>query len=230
MPYRMQVLDWGLIPYKQALNQQENVFYAMVQAREQKLPMPDSQLIFCEHPPVFTLGKHGAVEHLEFSLDQLEKTGVDFYRIKRGGDITFHGPGQLVVYFIWDLETLELGLKNFVKTLEATVIRTLKSYGLSAGTLAGAPGVWIGDSKICALGIQASRMVTMHGLALNVATDLRYFDWIIPCGIPDKGVTSMEAQLGEAIPVKEVKARFLSALLEEMQASLAFDHLPLSLV
>lgn len=183
-------------------------------------------LLLVEHPPVYTLGKSGHAENLLVSREALEAAGAGFFHIDRGGDITFHGPGQLVVYPILDLEPLGIGLRDYIAALEEAVIRTVARYGIEAGRIAGASGVWLGEGitphgtgrarKICAIGVRSSRYITMHGLALNVSTDLGWFARINPCGFTDRGVTSIEAEIGRTVPMEEVKAltvKFLSEIL-----------------
>ena len=170
-------------------------------------------LILCEHPAVYTLGKSGHEGNLLVDETFLRKINASYYRTDRGGDITFHGPGQLVGYPILDLERLGLGLREYVDLLEETVIATAADYGVRAARLAGATGVWIDAGgarprKLCAIGVRSSRYVTMHGFALNVATDLSYFGYINPCGFTDKGATSLTAELGRTVMMDEVKARY----------------------
>lgn len=175
-------------------------------------------VLLVQHPPVYTLGKSGHVENLLVAREALETLGARFFHIDRGGDITFHGPGQLVCYPILDLERIGLGLRDYVDALEEAVIRTAARYGITAGRIAGASGVWVAEKgraprKICAIGVRASRYVTMHGFALNVSTDLGWFARINPCGFTDRGVTSMERETGRKIAMEQVKrdiVRFLS--------------------
>ncbi|WP_418993027.1 lipoyl(octanoyl) transferase LipB [Alistipes sp.] len=178
-------------------------------------------VLLVEHPPVYTLGKSGRAENLLISRQALEALGAQFFHIDRGGDITFHGPGQLVCYPILDLERLGLGLREYIEALEEAVIRTVARYGIGAGRVAGASGVWIDSEgpaprKICAIGVRASRYVTMHGFALNVSTDLAWFTRINPCGFTDRGVTSIRRETGRTVPMQEVKR----AVIEELAAAL----------
>ncbi len=182
--------------------------------------------LLVEHPHVYTLGKSGDIEHLLLNETQLEQKGISFYKINRGGDITYHGPGQIVGYPILDLENFFTDIHKYLRLLEETIILTLADYGIKAERSAGETGVWLDVGtpfarKICAMGIRASRWVTMHGFALNVNVDLGYFDHIIPCGIREKSVTSMEAELGRKIPENEVKQHILFHFkkLFEIQAS-----------
>jgi lipoyl(octanoyl) transferase len=206
-------LDWGLIPYKEALAQQLALFEAALAAKEAHLPVLNT-VIVCEHLPVFTLGKHGLKSNMLVSEATLNAKGVDVVPIERGGDITYHGPGQLVVYPIIDLEAFHLGLKEYIHRLEEVIIRTVREYAIHGERLEGATGVWLDKEnprkarKIAAIGVKSSRYVTMHGLALNVNTDLSYFKLINPCGFVDKGVTSMQQELGHAIDFEAVKKRF----------------------
>lgn len=178
-------------------------------------------ILLVEHPPVYTLGKSGHAENLLVDRAALERLGAEFFHIDRGGDITFHGPGQIVCYPILDLEKLGIGLRAYIDALEEAVIRTAAHYGIRAGRIAGASGVWIRDAqgipgKICAIGVRSSRYVTMHGFALNVTTDLKWFTRINPCGFTDRGVTSIEKQIGRPVPMNEVKdlvVEFLSKIL-----------------
>ena len=176
----------------------------------------------CEHPHVYTLGRSGKEGNMLLSEEQLQKIGATLYHIDRGGDITYHGPGQLVCYPILNLEEFSLGLKEYVHLLEEAVIRVCASYGITAGRLEKATGVWLeGDTprarKICAIGVRSSHFVTMHGLALNVNTDLRYFSYINPCGFIDKGVTSLQQELKREVPMEEVKQRLCRELQGLMQ-------------
>ena len=174
-------------------------------------------MIFCEHPPTYTLGKNGDENHLLFNPSSI---GASFFKIDRGGDITFHGPGQLVVYPIFDLANFEIGTASFVSKLEDAVINLLAKLNIEASRLEGAAGIWVDvdtfPKKICAIGIKVSKQVTMHGIAINVTTDLSWFDKIVPCGLSDKGVTSLLALTGQHYSLDEVAARFqheLTALL-----------------
>jgi lipoyl(octanoyl) transferase len=199
----------GCLAYQTAWTIQETLFREIVSIKlenkklhaSHQTPTP-GYLLFCEHPHVYTLGRNGIATHLLASEAALQVQGVSFYRTNRGGDITYHGPGQLVVYPILDLENFFMDIHRYLRLLEEAVMGTLKDFGLWGGRIQGLTGVWLDheDStrarKICALGVRTSRWVTMHGLALNVNTDLCYFDQIIPCGIQDKKVTSMAAVLG----------------------------------
>ena len=185
---------------------------------------PVGTVLLVEHPPVYTLGKSGHAENLLIPREMLERMGARFYHIDRGGDITFHGPGQIVGYPILDLERIGLSLRDYIDALEGAVIRTVARYGIRAGRIAGASGVWIEGAqparKICAIGVRASRYVTMHGFALNVATDLRYFTHINPCGFTDRGATSIEKEIGRPVPMEEVKRRLVEDLCENLNVKI----------
>jgi lipoyl(octanoyl) transferase len=170
-------------------------------------------LLFVEHPPVYTLGKSGKPEHVLISREQMEERGIQFFHTNRGGDITFHGPQQIVGYPILDLEKFYTDIGRYLRELEEVIILTLAEYGIDAGRSAGETGVWIDaaingkERKICAMGVRCSRWVTMHGFALNVNTDLDYFNYIIPCGIQNKKVTSLKEELGRQADMEEVKEK-----------------------
>lgn len=212
--------DLGLIDYAQAWDLQTRLFQATIdrkvanrdKALEEQVPTED-HLLFCEHPHVYTLGKSGKQSHLLLNEQGLRDKGVQFFPIDRGGDITYHGPGQIVGYPIFDLDHHFTDIHRFLRTLEEAIIGTLEAYGIKAGRIEGLTGVWLDWNeplkarKICAFGIRASRWVTMHGFAFNVNTDLGYFENIVPCGITDKGVTSLAKELGREVDITEVKAR-----------------------
>lgn len=212
--------DLGTISYKKAWDYQEELFKAIVDAKiynkkhlESNLRPTTHHLLFCEHPPVFTLGKSGQKSNLLINEAQMESLGIEYYKINRGGDITFHGPEQIVGYPILDLEKFFTDIHRYMRTLEEMIILTLKEYGLEAGRLKGATGVWLDPGnvfkarKICAMGVRCSRWTTMHGWAFNVNTRLDYFNHIVPCGIDDKAVTSMEKELGQPVDISEVKLK-----------------------
>lgn len=208
---RLELSDWNLIPYAEAWTRQTEWFDALLEAKQAGKEYVN-RVVMCEHPHVYTLGRSGKESNMLLSAGQLERIGATLFHIDRGGDITYHGPGQLVCYPILNLEEFSLGLKEYVHLLEEAVIRLCASYGIAAGRLPKATGVWLeGDTprarKICAIGVRSSHFVTMHGLALNVNTDLRYFSYIHPCGFVDKGVTSLQQELGRALPMAEVKER-----------------------
>ena len=182
-------------------------------------------ILLVEHPPVYTLGKSGHAENLLIGREALEAMGAQFFHIDRGGDITFHGPGQLVCYPILDLERIGIGLREYIEALEEAVIRTVAEYGIAAGRIAGASGVWIDPGKarprkICAIGVRSSRYVTMHGFALNVTTDLEWFSRINPCGFTDRGVTSIAAETGSQPAMQEVKQLVIRELATALQCEI----------
>nr|WP_255651035.1 lipoyl(octanoyl) transferase LipB [Cesiribacter sp. SM1] len=210
----------GKMDYQQAWDLQEEVFAGIVAIKiaNRQLPPHEQQpttnhLLFVEHPHVYTLGKSGKAEHLLLDEDGLLQARASYYKINRGGDITYHGPGQLVAYPLLDLENFFTDIHKYLRLLEEAVIYTLADYGLDAGRIPGLTGVWLdyekqqNPRKICAMGVKSSRWVTMHGLALNVNTDLAYFGHIIPCGIDDKAVTSMQQELGREVALAEVEER-----------------------
>lgn len=216
--------DLGRMDYKTCWDLQQELFDALV-ARKRTGSVPDTgtddagTVLLVEHPPVYTLGKSGHAENLLIAREALEAMGAQFFHIDRGGDITFHGPGQLVCYPILDLEQLGIGLRAYIEALEEAVIRTVAEYGIAAGRIAGASGVWIGPEKarprkICAIGVRSSRYITMHGFALNVSTDLQWFTRINPCGFTDRGVTSIAAETDREIGMSEVKSLVVKLLSE----------------
>lgn len=211
--------DWGLIDYGEAWIRQEMLFSQRLQKKTDDDSDANDLIIFCEHPHVYTLGRSGKASNLLVSMDQLKRFGASFYHIDRGGDITYHGPGQLICYPILDLERYGLGLKEYITLIEEAVIRVCATFGIQAGRLEKATGVWLdahgsNARKICAIGIRSSRFVTMHGLAFNVNTDLRFFSYINPCGFIDKGVTSLAQELQYEVPISEVKRLLNNNLLE----------------
>jgi lipoyl(octanoyl) transferase len=209
--------DLGIIPYKEAWDYQEKLFNAILAAKVKNRDLPEGQkepighhLLFCEHPAVYTLGKSGSEANLLLNEGQLHEKEIEFYKNNRGGDITFHGLQQIVGYPILDLEQFFTDIGIYMRSLEEVMILTLKEYGIEAGRLKEYTGVWIEPDterarKICALGVKCSRWTTMHGWAFNVNTDLSYYDNIIPCGIKDKAVTSMQKELGYRLDFEEVK-------------------------
>lgn len=209
-------IDWGLIDYQQAWDKQEVLLKQKVDIKlvERDLPINlkttiSNELIFCEHPHVYTLGKSGSLENLLLDESSLMQAKATFYKINRGGDITYHGPGQLVAYPIIDLEQFFTDIHKYLRFLEEAVIKTIGHYGIIGGRFEGYTGVWIDADKptarkICAMGVRCSRWITMHGIALNVNTDLSYFKNIVPCGIIDKQVTSIAKEVGNEINFKEV--------------------------
>lgn len=219
MAKHVQYIDWGLIDYKAAWDQQEALFGEKVNLKfaNRQLPpeadpvLPSNELIFCEHPHVYTLGKSGSIDNLLVNETQLKEIGASYYPINRGGDITYHGPGQIVGYPILDLEQFFTDIHRYLRTLEEAVILTLAEYGIHGERYEGYTGVWLDADddakarKICAMGVRCSRWITMHGFAFNVNTNLDYFNHIVPCGIDDKQVTSMERELGKTLNMEEVK-------------------------
>lgn len=212
--------DLGLIDYATAWDYQKKLFQAIIDRKVANRDLPadkqvatEDRLLFCEHPHVYTLGKNGKQSHLLINEQELCEAGVQFFPIDRGGDITYHGPGQLVCYPIFDLEHFGNSMHRFMATLEEAVIGTLEAWKIKAGRIDGLTGVWLDADdpakarKICAMGVRTSRWTTMHGFAFNVNTDLSYFDRIVPCGIADKGVTCMAKELGGLLDMEEVKER-----------------------
>ena len=236
----VRVRDLGRKDYKRCWDLQEEIFQDMVKAKiarrnaglsttepgpegDRDLALPESQMLWVEHPHVLTLGKSGAAANVVAPPERLKELGVQYYPINRGGDITYHGPGQLVGYPILDLDQFFTDIHKYLRFLEEAVIRTCAEYGVKAGRIEGLTGVWIDPEsgsaarKICAFGVKCSRWVTMHGLALNVNTDLDFFNLIVPCGISDRGVTSLARETGAPVNVEEVKGhmtRHLAALFE----------------
>lgn len=212
-------VDLGLIDYQQAWDYQTDLFNQSLAKKTQNRNLPSNEqvptanhLLFCEHPHVFTLGKSGDENNLVIKKEDLPSIQASYYHINRGGDITYHGPRQIVAYPVIDLENFFTDIHKYMRLLEEAVILTIDEFGIEAGRIHGLTGVWINPEdpmnarKICALGVKTSRWVTMHGLALNVNTDLAYFHYIVPCGISDKAVTSMEKELNRKVDLNEVKA------------------------
>jgi len=198
----MECINWGIVEYAEAWNRQTELFNARVEAKKIQNNLPDL-VVLCEHPPVYTLGKSGVIENLLASNQMLIDRGVSFFKTDRGGDITYHGPGQIVGYPIFDLEHFKIGLRQYLYNIEEAVILFLKSFNVKGERLEGATGVWIDvdvpgkTRKICAMGVKSSHFVTMHGLALNINTDLSFFQMINPCGFTNKGVTSLSVETGK---------------------------------
>ena len=207
----IQYQDWGLTEYNEAWAKQEAIFSDTIEKKMNGLPT-ENYLIFCEHPHVYTLGKSGDEHNLLLNLIQLQAKNASFVHSNRGGDITYHGPGQVVGYPIFDLANFALGLKQYIFKIEEAIILTLAGYDITTSRLDGSTGVWLDVGKptcrkICAIGVRSSHFVTMHGFALNVNTQLEYFNYINPCGFIDKGVTSMEKELGAPVDIEELKTR-----------------------
>jgi lipoyl(octanoyl) transferase len=211
MEHTADFFDLGMREYKAAWDFQEETLKKVLALREKELqPESAGTLIFCEHPHVYTLGKSGEQNNLLINDEFLKKINASYYKSNRGGDITYHGPGQIVGYPIFDLEKLEIGVKQYIHLIEEAIIMTLSEYSVPASRLEGATGVWVDTGtpvvrKICAIGVRVSKAVTMHGFALNVNTDLKYFSYINPCGFQDKGVTSMQKELGYTLDFSGVK-------------------------
>lgn len=221
------VKELGLIDYKEAWDYQEKLFkknidLKILRRKGETDEVTKNFLLFCEHPHVFTLGKSGDENNLLLQKDFLEKISATYYKINRGGDITYHGPGQLVVYPIFDLDYFFTDIHKYMRYLEEAVILTLKEFNIEAGRVDGLTGVWLdGDTpkarKICAMGVKSSRWVTMHGIGFNINTDLSYFNHIVPCGIQGKAVTSLEKEIGYKVEldvVKDALSKHLSKLFD----------------
>ncbi len=227
------VQELGQQSYKTCWDYQEKLFQGIIDLKRanrnnDSIQATPNYLLFVEHPPVFTLGKSGKIEHLLLTEQQLTEKKIAFYKSNRGGDITYHGPGQIVGYPILDLDHFFTDIHRYLRTLEEVIIATLSDYGLQATRSDGETGVWLDADtpnarKICAMGVRASRWVTMHGFALNVNTNLAHFDYIVPCGIQGKGVTSLEKEVGRVIPLNEVQEKILHHFLQFFEAELAID-------
>lgn len=223
--------DLGLIDYQKAWDLQEEIFARTIQtkvsnrAKEIDFTPTDNYLLLCEHPHVYTLGKSGKAENLLVNELELKSLNASYYKINRGGDITYHGPGQLVGYPILDLDNFFTDIHKYLRLLEEAIIKTCADFNVVAGRYPGYTGVWIDADKptarkICAMGVRCSRWVTMHGFAFNVNTNLNYFKHIVPCGIDDKAVTSLETELGYFVDMKEVMRLFLENFKEVFEAEL----------
>lgn len=206
--------------YKACWEYQEKLFESVIQQKTENRNLPNSEkittnnyLLFVEHPHVYTLGKSGNISHLLLNKEELQNKNATFYKINRGGDITYHGPGQLVAYPVLDLDHFFTDIHKYLRLLEETIIITLKEYGIDAGRSKGETGVWLDAEnsvkarKICAMGVRCSRWVTMHGWGFNVNANLNYFNNIIPCGIADKAVTSLNFELGKDVDMAEIKEK-----------------------
>ena len=226
----VQIQSLGRRDYQETLDYQKEVFQGIVDTKlvnrkEDKDEPTSNYLLFVEHPHTYTLGRSGSVNNLLINNTQLKEVGAKFYEIGRGGDITYHGPGQLVAYPILDLDNFFTDIHKYLRFLEEAVILTLADYGVDGGRIDGLTGVWIdyeekkNPRKICAFGVKASRWVTMHGLALNVNADLKYFDYIVPCGISDKAVTSIQKEVGYIVDMRDVQDKLTGHIgrLFEMQ-------------
>ena len=221
--------DLGTIEYGEAWEYQESLLKANTSIKTQRVKGETTEetkhhLLFCEHPPVYTLGKSGDEAHVLISKEELAKRNIAYYPTNRGGDITFHGPGQVVGYPILDLEKYYTDIGKYLRSLEEVIIRVLAIYGLKGDRSTGETGVWLDPDnkmkarKICAMGVRCSRWVTMHGFALNVNTNLDYFTMIVPCGIPDKQVTSLEKELGRALDMEVVKIQIKEKFAEVFES------------
>jgi lipoyl(octanoyl) transferase len=216
MKHEIQYIDWGLIDYKDAWDKQKLLFDELIEQKSHTENTPkdfvNQWFIVCEHPHVYTLGKNGQTNNMLINEDFMQKINATYYHIDRGGDITYHGPGQVVGYPILDLERHNLSLKKYVLLLEEAIINTLSDYQIVSTRMQGATGVWLdvggkNPRKICAIGVRASRYVTMHGFALNVNTGLSYFSHINPCGFTDKGITSLSKELQKNIDIEDIKQK-----------------------
>ncbi|TVR87396.1 MAG: lipoyl(octanoyl) transferase LipB [Saprospirales bacterium] len=228
--------DWGAVDYREAWDKQTVLSDDLIKAKRAGISLsaeiegPKHHLIFCHHPHVYTLGKSGKQDHLLLDQKEMGQKGVSFYKINRGGDITYHGPGQLVGYPIFDLEYFFKDVRKYIHSIETSIILMLAEFGIEAGRQEGYTGVWLPacesrkNRKICAIGVHLSRWVSMHGFALNVNTDLNFFNHIVPCGIqePDKEVTSMNQELGGEVDMDSVK----QILKEKFSAEFGFDYFP----
>jgi lipoyl(octanoyl) transferase len=227
-PFKLLVMiiyrDLGEIEYGAAWDYQEERFNKLVvhKRKPEGMELPEQYLLFCEHPHVYTLGKSGDEANLLIRSEFLKKINATYFKTNRGGDITYHGPGQIVGYPIVDLESLGIGLKLYVSTLEDAIIELLRQYEITATRMDGATGVWLDVDhpvkarKICAIGVRSSRYITMHGFALNVNTNLDYFSYINPCGFETKGVTSMEKELGKKLDFEQVKLELKEILMKKL--------------
>ena len=211
---KLEIIDFGLNNYRDIWEEQKRLFNLLISLKREKLPLKEEYLLLGEHPSVYTLGFHGNANNLLADETRLKKMGAECIRIERGGDITYHGPGQMIAYPILDLESHNLGGIGYMNLLESCIIELLSEYGIKGERVEDAIGIWIGkgtpyERKICAMGVKCTRFVTMHGLALNVTTDLSAFSAINPCGFIDKGVTSMEKELGWSPLMQDVKLNFI---------------------
>ena len=230
MNKKVQLIDLGTKDYKETWDFQENLFRSIVDLKSANRNSDNPKatpnyLLFVEHPHVYTLGKSGDTSNLLLNEEQLKEKNATFYKINRGGDITYHGPGQIVGYPILDLDNFFTDIHKYLRLLEETIIKVLADYGIEGGRSEGETGVWLDVGtpfarKICAMGVRASRWVTMHGFALNVNSDLGYFDNIIPCGIRGKGVTSMHAELNQKVDELAVEKKIIRYFSELFEAEI----------
>ncbi len=211
----------GIMPYKKAWDYQLSLFNTLLENKQNKITNEQHHLLFVNHPHVFTIGKHGNSSNLLINNDLLKQKGIELYNIERGGDITYHGPGQQVVYPIFDLDRFKINTREFVFRLEEAVINSLQEFGIKSERLEGAAGIWIDthekslSRKICAIGIRSSRRVTMHGIALNVNTDLKYFSYMNPCGFTDRGVTSIQKETNAKVDETKLVEILKDKILEQ---------------
>lgn len=223
-------IDLGRMAYAECWDMQRSLFDRQLAVKAGSVdkdltPEMAGWLLLVEHNPVYTLGKSGKQSNMLVSEQYLRSIGAEFFHIERGGDVTYHGPGQIVGYPILDLDKLGIGLREYIDILEQSVIEVVAQWGIEAGRIAGASGVWIDCNgsrarKICAIGVRSSRFVTMHGFALNVSTDLRYFQHINPCGFIDKGVTSIEKEVGHEVDFEVVKEQVVNKLSEKLNVKI----------
>lgn len=217
----------GLVDYKNTWDYQEQLFANVLTYRNKTERTHSGYLLLCEHPHVYTLGKSGQDNNLLINEQMLKQIGATYYHTNRGGDITYHGPGQIVAYPIIDLDRLKIKLKEYIFKLEEVIIKTLKPFGIETSRLNGTTGVWLDaeqkgkERKICAIGVRASRFVSMHGLALNINTDLNYFNHINPCGLIDKGITSLQKEIGKEVDLKAVEKELLKNFAEVFAVNVA---------
>jgi len=217
---KLTFVDWGAIPYSKAFEKQKELFNKAIKLKTEQKEV-ENMIIFCEHPHVITIGKNGSAFNLLFPEKILKEKQVELFNVDRGGDVTYHGPGQLVGYPILDLDAFHIGLKNYIFILEEIIIKLLSEYGIKGERLMGAAGVWLDAEnpqkarKICAIGVKSSHFITMHGFALNIMTDLSYFSLINPCGFIDKGVTSMEVELNRRVYIEELKEKLKNIFLTQ---------------
>lgn len=217
--FKFNVIDLSMQPYKNVWEYQKFLFYSLIEEKRIKGKVENEYVILVEHFPVYTIGLHGKKENMLLNFSQLQDKKADYFQVERGGDITFHGPGQLVVYPIIDLTKHKLGVKNYVNLLEECVIRLLSLYGIKSERIDGATGVWIdkgtiNERKICAIGVKCSHFISMHGFALNINTELNWFSAINPCGFIDKGVTSLEHEIGRKVSMYEIKEQTIKIFYE----------------
>jgi lipoyl(octanoyl) transferase len=231
MVQKVKFIDRGLVDYKECWDFQESLFKETVDLKilirnDKSDETTQNHLIFCQHPHVYTLGKSGKPENLLIAEQLLQSINAQYYKINRGGDITYHGPGQLVMYPIFDLDHFFTDIHKYMRFLEEAVILTLGEFGIKGARVDGLTGVWLDggtekERKICAMGVKSSRWVTMHGIALNINTDLSFFNHIVPCGISDKTVTSMEKEIGSKVDISQVQ----TTLKENMANIFGFDYI-----